>query len=134
MSPYDSPKFRKLKEKWYQKIKKKGFVDIENERQDLIDHQSVYDFSQRIGFKNLIMESIRDYYYWASDMIMEGKFESAIDRKIWVLHSLGRSSREIGASVKLDQSYVCRKIKKIREYLKMQSKDESQGPQNSSIE
>ena len=124
MNPFKTAKFKKLQKKWYEKLKRDGFRDIENLCEALIDHQNVYDFSQRIGFRSLLFESIRDYYYWASDMIILGKFKTLRDRKIWVLHAMGRSSREIAEVVPWRQNYIAIKIKRIKKYLQEQCKEE----------
>lgn len=121
MSVFDREDFKKLKRKYYKRLKDQlGFKDIENEKGDLIDHQNVFDFSQRINFKKDLFESTRNYYSWASEMIYHGNFQNDVDKMIWSLHADGKSSRKISAVVRLEFSWVCRKIKEIRAYLETQ--------------
>lgn len=119
-------KLRELQKKWYARLKRAGFQDIENSRGELVDHRSVLDFSQRIGFRAGFWENIRDYYIWAEHMVTLGQFESRMDKKIWALHAQGRSSWEIGEHVSFDHKWILRKIKKIRSYLRLQWDEEDE--------
>lgn len=131
MSRLKDPEFRRLQREYYNKLKSEGFRDIENEHGQLIDHQSAADFSQRASFKTGYVEITQEYYTWASSMIEHGRFVTRLDHHIWTLHSEGKSSREIQAETAIEQTWVCRKIKKIRMYLKAQAAfDEDDTPQS----
>lgn len=119
---------KELQKKWYDKLRRSGFEDIENSRGELIDHQSVHDFSQRIGFRVEFWENVRDYYIWAEHMILLGTFKSKMDKKIWTLHAHGQSSRDIEEHISFDHTWISRKIKKIRAYLRVQW-DEEESPE-----
>ena len=125
MDPFKTREFKALKEKFYKKLTKEGFRDIENDRGELIDHQTAYDFSQRIAFKKDLIIEIEGYYSWAGEMFWYGKFRCRLDKSIWLMHSQGQSSSVIGSAVKRDASRVSRKIQLIRKYLLSQgSKNE----------
>lgn len=124
MSPFKGPDFKRLQREYYAKLKAEGFADIENEHGQLIDHQSAADFSQRANFKSGYMEITRDYFTWASSMVSLGQFVTRLDHHIWELHAEGKSSRDIQKITQIEQTWVCRKIKKIRSYLKLQTEFE----------
>lgn len=121
VSRFRGPEFKRLQAEYYAKLRAEGFKDIENVHGQLIDHQSVADFSQRANFKAGYMEITRDYYTWASSMVSLGQFVTRLDHHIWELHAEGKTSREIQKVTQIEQSWVCRKIKKIRAYLKLQA-------------
>lgn len=120
MSGFKTPEFRRLRGQFYRKLKASGFRDIENEQGYLTDHQTQYDFEQRIQFRPGLFEENRDYFIWAEHMVNLALFESAQDRKIWILHAQGVSSHEIAGKVKCSQTWASRKIRTIRKYLIVQ--------------
>lgn len=120
MSAFDSTKFKQLKSKWYKKLVKSGFRDIENSRGDLVDHRSTQDLWRRINGSTEVFDAVQSYFYWAGDMVSRGVFASMLDKKIWKLHAEGWSTRRIAHDVPLGQWAVSRRIRKIRVYLKEQ--------------
>lgn len=123
MSAFDSPGFKKLQAEWYEKLKTAEFNDIENHKGDLTDHQTAYDFSQRIAFKTDLIEYTANYFSWASEMVHHGRFLCKTDHKIWFLHSEGHSHRHICAIIGVTHRWVGRKIIRIREYLRDQESE-----------
>lgn len=121
MSAFDSPDFKKLQAIWSEKLQEAGFKDIEDKKGNLTDHQNISDFNRRIGFRSDSYIQIRDYYIWATQMANTGIFKSRTDEMIWLMHSEGKSSREISEHVCLAQNTVCLRIKRIREELIDQS-------------
>lgn len=119
-NPFTSDKFKKLRAEWNKKLADAGFKDIEDARGDFVDHQSVSDFSQRIHFKSGIKELTESYVSWACDMAYEGRFKSDRDKQIWLLHAEGLTGSEISVEVKLERTWVNRKIQRITRYLKAQ--------------
>jgi hypothetical protein len=97
-NPFKSKEFRELEKKWYSKLSKKGFKDIE--RTDRVGKEN-----QRL--KTDVMENImhfytvdqfnikQEYYRTAGLFLHEHKFKSAKEKKIWALHSEGLSIRDI---------------------------------------
>lgn len=120
MSVFESTKFKKLRAKWEQKLIKSGFRDIENARGDLIDHRSTQDTWRRINGSKEVLDAAQEYYYWAGGMVSRGKFQSTLDKKIWKLHAEGFSSRRIAEDVPLKQWAICKRIRRIRDYLILQ--------------
>lgn len=117
-NPYRTEAFKKQHSKWMRILKSKGFEDIENSRGDLKDHKSLSDLNQRIHFKHGIKDLTISYFDWAAEMIHKGKFKCATDKKIWSLHSAGKTGSEISEVVKLERTWVNRKIQNIAKYLK----------------
>lgn len=113
---------RALKEEWYQKAQKKDvFEDIENENEDLTDHKSIIDLYQRKHFQTLeVFEANLEYHIWAEQMLEKATFKCRKDKTIWKYYIKGFSRREIAPKVKLEGSWVSRKVKKISKYLKDQ--------------
>lgn len=110
-----------LQTAWRKRLEDAGFEDIEDSRGRLVVYESPYYFTRHLtNFKSGIMEAVRDYYIWAEHMVLLGRFKSGRDRKIWRLHATGKTSRQIERKLAVDQSYICRKIKEIRTYLKAQ--------------
>lgn len=135
MSKLSPTQLKQLKAKWNKKLQKSGFKDIENSRGDIIDHKTPNDLYKLVGFRPGFMDAIRDYFTWAEEMVQNGTFHSARDKKLWLLHSMGLSTGEISRqgrtdgpkktkakshSVDLSQSQIFRRLKKIRAYLKLQ--------------
>lgn len=89
---------KELQDKWYAKLKKSGFEDIENERGDLkassthnlVSHHGEY-YADKISFH----EGKAEYYRLAGFFLHDKKFESKLDKQIWELHANDRSIREI---------------------------------------
>jgi hypothetical protein len=119
--------YKALKAEYDEKLRKSGFHDIEDSRGRLSDHKNLWDLQKLVGFREGTWQDIRDYYYWATDMVRVGRFRGLRDKSIWRLHADGYSSREIVAireaarCVPIDQSMICREIKRIRKYLLEQS-------------
>ena len=120
MSVFDTPEFRRLKDEFYRKLKASGFRDIENEQGYLTDHQTQFDFEQRLLFRPGLFEENRDYFIWAEHMMTFGSFQNHQDQTIWKLHALGVSSHEIAGEVNCSQTWASRKIRGIRKYLIIQ--------------
>jgi hypothetical protein len=94
---YETPQFKKLQKKWYNKIKKLGFVDVEK----------YADISPSSDLKfSLIkpIEGIKPQYRWnfsnekhfriAQNFLTHGTFASFLDQKIWECYCEGLSIRQ----------------------------------------
>ncbi len=114
-------KFERLKEIWNKKLEKNGFGDIESRNGDLKNRRFVLDSRSR-GFDHLvdlhyaelpvyITEARTEYYRWAVRMVREGEFKSPRDKIIWELHSEGTPHPVISLKVKLERSWVSRRIR-----------------------
>lgn len=114
---------RKLKQIWRKKLEQSGFSDIEDARDRIRDHKTLQDLYKICGFRSGSMESIRDYYFWATEKFHHGDFETDMDKTIWGLHSEGKSTREIERIIRLEQSTIAKYIRRIRHYLTLQSSE-----------
>lgn len=117
MNP-NSKEFKKLQDKWYKKLKKDGFDDIENSFEDL-----------RTGSNNNIQqlqtvdsfEARAVYYRLASQFLYEHKFENLFDRQVWSAHCEGIAMRQIAKAMntykrKVNDSILRTKLLMLKEY------------------
>lgn len=113
-----------LQKTWYKALESNSFIDIEAKKH----HTSV---SEVLGLKDFQTQDTYtakvDYYSWARSKANEGKFENKKDKLIWQLHSKGLSTRKISPEVKLEFSWISRKILKIENYLKTQMESMTTG-------
>jgi hypothetical protein len=99
-------KYKKLQKKWYDKLKKEGFEDIEQDE----DHLKQWDsqlfitrhtnFTSKSGKKEAHFDatwfkSQEEYYQLAGAFLHEHEFDSKVDKVIWELHSEGMPNTEI---------------------------------------
>lgn len=87
-----------LIDKWYAKLEKSGFKDIE-ESEDRMEVWASTNF-QRFRKRRTEFEGIQDYYVLAGRFLHDYKFESKKDRAIWELHAEGLGYREIAKQLK----------------------------------
>lgn len=93
---WKDPSFVELKKKWYEKLKKSGFEEIEdlNGPKDFLIH---YDSSR--FFKDYSAEYIDEhqtYYRMCDDFFWNyAAWKSPPEKEIWRLHSMGYSRRKI---------------------------------------
>lgn len=114
----DQKQLQKLQQKWYKKLAKSGFKDIEDpSRQDnpLIHWDSI-EF-QRYWTPDAFVEKQR-YYELARQMLFDFKFKSKRDKKIWELHADGAQNKDIAKVVDLHPNWVSKIIKKYASYIK----------------
>jgi hypothetical protein len=83
--------YKKLKEVWYKKLEKAGFVDIEEDEFKLkVDSTK---FARQESMKSY--QTKIDYYYMANHFLNSYKFKSSFDRIVWEYHVEGIPSRDI---------------------------------------
>lgn len=88
------PEHKALERFWYDKLKKEGFIDIEDttiSNRPLLSWHS-FKFCKTPKVKQ---EALSDYYYKASQLLNTYEFEKPIHRRIWELHCEGYSWRKI---------------------------------------
>src|SRR5271166_5977613 len=100
----NSKAFKELQAKWYKKLEKEGFEEIEQEDGNL-KHWSSRVFAAKFNGvffedKKSYYESVETYYRTAGHFLNEYDFKSDKDRLIWELHSEGFSVREIVLTMK----------------------------------
>jgi hypothetical protein len=98
MSVFKTKKFQKLKEKWYKKLEKTGFEDIEQNEGALKVWES-FAFSNHRYNRHTFAEK-QEYFSLAGRFFHEHEFESDKVKEIWRLHSEGYSLSGIYDKVK----------------------------------
>jgi hypothetical protein len=98
-SPFKTKKFLDLQDKWYNKLKKKGFNDIEDTTLPEPPLKSWDNFR----YKKVTPEEYEaktKYYSNCRDILLTYRFSRALHKRIWELHSEGLSLREIEREIK----------------------------------
>ncbi len=89
-------KYEKEREKWYKKLARSGFVDIEYN--DVKLKTASTEFTKE---KYLVTLDQRiAYYEMATRFLNEYAFESNLDQVIWEYHTNGISVRDIAVTLK----------------------------------
>lgn len=94
-----------LQQKWYSRLKKEGFVDIESSRERLKNSDSIRFVrkdsreSHHITYQSLSERF--DYFNRAGQFLHEYRFKNRIEKKIWHLHADGTPIRKIAEDLKL---------------------------------
>lgn len=117
------PDFKTLQAKWYAKLKKSGFEDIEYANDYLKSSTS------RFVAENPNPESwiaTEQYYRLAAHFLHDYKFESKRDAVIWEYHANGISVRDISVLLKkarqkrrISSSEVSKDIGRLRDEMKL---------------
>lgn len=113
--------FQKLKAKWYKKLEKSGFFDIEQDEQHLKSYSSQFQRERSV----LSWEAKEAYYHMCDLMLNEYKFASRLERIIWEYHSNAISFRDIATIlnktrvVTITKDTVYRVVKRIEHRMKL---------------
>jgi transposase-like protein len=93
------PDYEKEKAKWYKKLENSGFVDIEQDEDNLKKWSSV--FTAEVGKHSLELWKIKaEYFQMATNFLEEYKFDNNVEKVIWEYHANGLSIREIADLLK----------------------------------
>lgn len=98
--------FQALQKKWYSKLSRSGFEDIEDSEGRLIRWSNKATTVYR--------DSQAEYYRWAAQCIHDQKFPSRIDKKIWTLHASGMTEVAIAKEMRRSTGSVEWRIRKMR--------------------
>lgn len=124
------PKFHKTKEflelnkKWQEKLKKSGFEDIEDGKEELLVSSAI--FKKKKFLKTYKIKE--EYYYMATHFLNEYRFDSNIDRVVWTYHVEAISARDISKLLKklklgnIEKSSVSTIIVKLRRAMYLECK------------
>lgn len=112
--------FNTLKTRWYTKLAKAGFEDIE------LNEHRLRTWSHNFTDENTkkSWQAKETYYRLAINFLNDYKFESNLDKVIWEYHSLGISARHISETLfkagikKYKKSKVWLKIDMLRAEMK----------------
>lgn len=113
---YQTEEFKKLNEKWRQRLKKSGFEDIEENRGE---EQSlrVWHRHRSSYFDVLIFYHLQEYYYTANKFHDEHTFKSKTEKEIWRLHANGQSLRNISTQLNIILSRVRTTVAKLKKIM-----------------
>ncbi len=121
--------FKKLQEKWYKKLEKEGFKDIENFSLESRPLKEWHNFKfKRAKFGNeLYQDQIqnllnhKDFDEYCKMMVKHGncKFTKKQVREIWELHVQGLSTRKIAKKMKRVKARIDDIIKGLRTWMKL---------------
>lgn len=94
---YKTKEFKDLQDKWYDKLKKKGFEDIEQADGNLKRWDS-HLFSSK--YDQRFFNSKEKYFQIAGQFLHEYEFETKLDAFIWGHHAAGETLWSIVAKIK----------------------------------
>lgn len=109
MKPCHHKGFKQLNEEWRAKLRQSGFEDLENRDRDRPLINPIYKNKKIKDF-----EAIQEHFLQATHFIIEGEFESDVEKEIWILYSDGFSITEIMKKVKKGHGTVQYYIDKIK--------------------
>ncbi len=97
----DNQAFKTLKAKWYAKLKRSGFDDLEIEETGLLRGGPPIRnaIPRRDGRDGGPWESKAEYYRLAEHFLNEHEFDSKLEKIIWEYHSNGMSVRDIALTL-----------------------------------
>lgn len=116
MQSKSSKQFQVLQRKWYAKLKKSGFDDIEtnDEYGNLKRWDGTWFRSRQASSDQLFFLSKQDYFYKAEHFLAFYAFKSKQEQKIWEYHARGLPYREIGKKVSKSKDVAKRVINMLR--------------------
>jgi hypothetical protein len=95
-----SKEFQALRSKWYNKLKRAGFVDAETPSGSLKEFHST-KFTKKRG-----AEETRRYYELAGHLLSSYPFPDEVSKTIWRYHAAGMVSTEIARRTKVSLAVV----------------------------
>lgn len=101
----NTKEFKNLQRKWYDKLDKKEFKDIEY-KGHLKRSERFYALER---YSNETAAVKEEYYRLAGHFLYDFSFETALERAIWELHSTGLSVRKIVTALKKRRFHVYRR-------------------------
>lgn len=124
MSPRDKDKeFQKLQSMWYAKLKDEGFDEIENPDGNLKSWHSFMfarrPFSNPNSTHRILQEE--EYYRLAGQFFYDHKFKNKTEKRMWELHSNGKSVRDIAKIITKESGYTYKR--KVDETLRGLAKE-----------
>lgn len=120
---YETAKFKKLTAKWYKKLERTGFEDIEDVNSPREFLKAAHDTRFKINFDSSTFEERQRYFQLASQLVFTYPFKNPKEKKVWKLHSEGMSERVIAEITKTTHSVVRRIVENTRLAIKRDAKD-----------
>jgi hypothetical protein len=106
-------KLKSLQAKWYAKLKKSGFEDIENGSDNpmLLTWETNY-FYKHYGNRPDVVAAKFDYYLRASHLLNRPEvFENEFEKLVWEKHSEGTSIREMAKQLASKKNGTARSLR-----------------------
>lgn len=100
---------------WNKKLKKSGFVDIEDSKGYLKEYDSRY-FQDRYHPESFVNKE--RYYQLAGQLIHSYPFLNVREKKVWTMHAEGTSQEVIATKMKVDQATISRIVTRIARWVK----------------
>ncbi len=101
---------KKLQNKWYDKLEKSGFEDIEERHspKEFLKRWAGQWFKRRTHVHNF--EAKQEYFYQCGHFLTTHDFDTETERKVWQMHSEGLSLREIARSMRWKSHHKVRLV------------------------
>lgn len=111
--------FKRLQARWYRRLRKNGFEDIESGgvcRNLWTSKRSKIPLDA--NGRRIVWDAVTEYYRWAEHVMRGRRFRTKQDREVWRLHASGMSKREIARLTRRHHTVVVQRIFRIERYLK----------------
>jgi hypothetical protein len=100
-----SQQFKDLQDKWYKKLAKSGFEDIEQDEDHLINWSSSRALRGKVNgsaYADVIVshQAVEEYYRLAGHFLHDYKFKDEYEKKVWILHADGNSHRDVAEALR----------------------------------
>ena len=119
---FKTTKFQQLRLKWYKKLAREGFVDIEQDEHNLKAWESTL---AKYRYTSKRFTSTEKYYQLAGQFLNSYKFETKKDRRVWELHSGGLSERKLAKKMRVSYGgNINTVIKRLRKIMLTQYNDD----------
>ncbi len=110
---------KRLRNKWYQKLKNQGFEDIEDvdsPREMLKCWHSRYFL---LRYSPAIISETQEYYQMAQDFYDVFQFKDHTEKEIWLYHIDGHSAYEIARRIEKSHDVVNRIVRKLEGLMRL---------------
>lgn len=109
---YETDKFKKIQQKWKEKLEKSGFTDIEDENGYLKEWAT----SRAALEQHAVLRDAKEIYYrLASQFLHTYSFKSQLEYNIWKLHCEGKSYPKIEKELNLGINRARYTIKRLKD-------------------
>lgn len=105
---------KKLTDKWYRKLKKSGFDDIEDTSRDDRPLKKWHGYEVRLKHgADVTTTAMQRYYELARHFFNDHVFETSKEKEMWRMHSEGDSGATIAKRFKTSCSTAKRTIQRL---------------------
>lgn len=114
MSFYKTKKFKDLKKKWDEKLKKSGLEDVEKTGKNGQTYLIIWDsFHFHKSYSKTDYDNKRTYYDNAQDFYNKDSFKNNTEKSIWLLHMEGSGVRVIAIKLNLKVWFVHKTVREL---------------------